>query len=238
MFNLEENLELNNDYNNQRDLILKIFYYSTSVVSLFELIRGQVPEVNLLQLIPGFYLFLLFIFFLFCLFFFRFFLFFPTIIEIKKNPGAKTLGRMSYSLTFQFSIFFFLFIVILNLNTVIPISLESFNTYGEKTLENLWSFNEVINLEIFLLILLTIISQIPTFSNFYLITEENNAFLPRFWKGITLMIVIISGFLTPTIDGYTQLSFSFSSFSLYILLLLFLKKRVNFKSNGITFFGL
>lgn len=238
MYVLEENIESNIDYNKQRDLLLNSLFYSGGTVPFFELIRGQIPEVNLLQLVPGVYLFLLFLCFLFCSFFLRFLLYVPTIIEIEKNTGGKTIGRPAFSLIFQFSLFFLFFIIILNLNTVIPISLESFNTYGEKTLENLWSFNEVLNLEIFLLSLLTIISQIPVVTNFYLVTEKNNSFLPRFWRAITLSIVVISGFLTPTIDGYTQLSFAFSSFSLYMFVLLFLKNRVNLKSVGIGSFGM
>jgi hypothetical protein len=237
MLNLEENIEFNSSYNTQKDLILKGFFYSISLIILLEWTRGQVPEVNLLQLIPGFYLFLLFVLFLFFLFFSNYVFNIPIFFEKQKNLGTKTLGKINYAINVQFALYLFLFITTFNLNAVIPISLDSFNNYGEKTLESLWSFNEVINLEIFLLILLSIISQIPTFFTLYLSTEQDTYFLPRFWRFIILFIVVISGFLTPTIDGYTQLSFSFSAFSLYIILLLILKRRVNIKYNGITFFG-
>jgi len=237
MLNLEENIEFNSSYNTQKDLILKGFFYSISVIILLELARGQVPEVNLLQLVPGFYLFLLLILFLFFLFLSNYIFNIPPLFERQKNLGTKTLGKINFAITTQLALYLLLLITILNLNSVIPISLDSFNNYDDKTLENLWSFNEVINLEIFLLIILSLISQIPTFLKLYFSTEQDAYFLPRFWRFILLFIVVISGFLTPTIDGYTQLSFSFSSSSLYSILLLILKRRVNMKYNGTIFFG-
>ena len=69
MLNLDETFELNNTYVVQRDLYLKGFLYSFGVVIFIELIRGQVAEVNLLQLIPGFYLIVLFISFVVILYF-------------------------------------------------------------------------------------------------------------------------------------------------------------------------
>jgi len=81
MFNLEENLIFTLLYNNQIDLVLQIFLYSTSVVIVVDFLREQVPEINLLQLIPGFYIFLLFFSYLFLLFFSQFF--FKTITVIR-----------------------------------------------------------------------------------------------------------------------------------------------------------
>ena len=65
MLNLDETVENNNTYLVQRDLYLRGLAYSLGVVSLIDIVRGQVAEVNLLQLIPGFYLILVFIAFLF-----------------------------------------------------------------------------------------------------------------------------------------------------------------------------
>jgi hypothetical protein len=237
MLNLEENLELTNEYNTQRDLIIKSVCYSISIVIVLDLIRGQLPEVNLLQLIPGFYLFILFTFFFFALILSNFLIRISVNLETKKNYGTKTLGRINYSITFIFSLILFFFIGILNFQTVIPISLDSFNSYGEKTLENLWSLNEVIGLEITLFFLLSFISQIPIIINYYLKTEKDIVFLPNFWRLISLSIISISGFLTPTIDGYTQLSFAFSAFSLYLILILFLEKRSLIKFFGISLLG-
>ncbi len=70
MLNLDETFEINNTYVVQRDLYLRGFLYSFGVVVFIELVRAQVAEVNLLQLIPGFYLIVLFISFLVLVFFF------------------------------------------------------------------------------------------------------------------------------------------------------------------------
>jgi len=60
MFNLDEPLVINNSYFVQRDLYLKAFLYSVGVVTFIDFLRNQVSEINLLQLVPGFYLVLLF----------------------------------------------------------------------------------------------------------------------------------------------------------------------------------
>ena len=56
--------------------------------------------------------------------------------------------------------------------------------------------------------------------------------LPEYWKIISFIIFAISGLLTPTIDGYTQLSFAFSSFTLFFLVISILEKRLNLKLTG------
>jgi Sec-independent protein secretion pathway component TatC len=118
------------------------------------------------------------------------------------------------------------------------LSLDSFNTYGEKTLENIWSFDEVINLELILLITLLILSQIPFFILLNVSNEKEKNILPEFWKPLSFIVFIISGLLTPTIDGYTQLSFAFSSLSLYVIIITILGKRIDIKFNttkGLSF---
>jgi len=73
MLNLDETLELYNDYILQRDAYIKSILYSAGTITFLDIIRQQVPEINLLQLVPGFYLFLLFTSFLFLVFFFGLF---------------------------------------------------------------------------------------------------------------------------------------------------------------------
>jgi hypothetical protein len=237
MLTLEENLELNNDYNTQKDWILKSFCYLAIAFFFVDLIRSQIPEIKLLQLAPGVYLFLLFFSFLFLVTFSTFLnkLVFET--EIVKNYGTKTFIRIKILLSREYSNFLFFLIMSLNFKTVIPVTLDSFNSYIEETLENFWSISEILSLESFLVIVLTILSQIPITIIIFFITEKDANFLPKFWRLISLIIVILSGFFTPTIDGYTQLSFSFSGFSLFLVLLSFLKKRVTIKFNGIVLLG-
>ena len=78
------------------------------------------------------------------------------------------------------------------------------------------------------------ISQIPISLICTLNTERETNFLPEFWKIVSLVIFIISGFLTPTIDGYTQLSFAFSALSLYLILINLLIKRTDIKFNSLN----
>jgi len=65
MLNLDETLYLTDSYIKQKDFYLKSFLYSFGVLLFVDILRNQVSEVNLLQLVPGFYLILLFFFHLF-----------------------------------------------------------------------------------------------------------------------------------------------------------------------------
>jgi hypothetical protein len=237
MLNLEENLTLNNDYIFQQDFYIKGFCYAGSTVIVIDFFRGQVSEINLLQLIPGVYLFLLLIFFVLLVGISDFFLRIPIILETKKASGGKTSARFNFSISLKFSLLLYFFLIFLSLNTIIPISFDSFNISGEKALESLWSFNDVISLEMTLLFYLVLFSQIPIIILFFLSTEKSAKMLPKIWRPLTLFIITLSGFLTPTIDGYTQLSFSATAFSVYILVINFLQKRVNIKFNGGSIFG-
>ena len=80
-------------------------------------------------------------------------------------------------------------------------------------------------------------SQIPVISLNTLNTEKDINFLPEFWKTLSLFIFLAAGFITPTIDGYTQLSFALSAVSLYLVVISILEKRVNVKFNSTTVLG-
>ena len=88
-----------------------------------------------------------------------------------------------------------------------------------------------------MLIVLIVLSQIPVISLNTLNTEKDINFLPEFWKTLSLVIFLAAGFITPTIDGYTQLSFALSAVSLYIIVISLLEKRVNVKFNTTTTIG-
>jgi Sec-independent protein secretion pathway component TatC len=155
-------------------------------------------------------------------------------LDNKKEFGTKTLNKIDLFVLNRFSFFFLSIILLFVLNSVIPLSLDSFNSYGEKTLENIWSFDEVLSLEIILLLILVTLSQVPILIVTYVSTEKDSQILPEYWKSLSLVIFLVSGFLTPTIDGYTQLSFSFSAISLYFILINLIQKRVNLRFNGLN----
>jgi Sec-independent protein secretion pathway component TatC len=234
MLNLDETLYLTDSYTKQKDFYLKSFLYSFGVLIFVDILRNQVSEVNLLQLIPGFYLILLFFSFLFLVINSDFISGFSKDLDNKKEFGTKTLNKIDLFVLNRFSFFFLSIILLFVLNSVIPLSLDSFNSYGEKTLENIWSFDEVLSLEIILLIILITLSQVPILIVTYVSTEKDSQILPEYWKSLSLVIFLVSGFLTPTIDGYTQLSFSFSAISLYFILINLIQKRVNVRFNGLN----
>jgi len=166
-----------------------------------------------------------------------FFLRIPFNSENKKSFGTKTVTKVLISLLIKSSIVFLFLTIFASLITVIPIGLDSFNSYGEKTLENIWSIDEVINLEITLITVLIFISQLPTIT-ISIIDELNGIrFLKKYWRAISLFSFIISGILTPTVDGYTQLSFSAFALIFYLVMIVISIKRTIISDLGNTNLG-
>ena len=156
----------------------------------------------------------------------------PVESDNDKVFGTKTIERAETGISVKLSYFLFYCCLGSSLNSVIPLSLDSFNSYGEKTLENIWSFDEVISLEIILLTILLLLCQIPVIFLVSLNNEKEISILPEYWKTLSFIVFIASlaaGLLTPTIDGYTQLSFAFSALSLYLIIIIILTKRLDIK---------
>lgn len=234
MLNLDDTLKASLPYNVQRDFYLKAILYSLGVVIFIDIARSQVAEINLLQLVPGFYLVLLFVFLVLLVVLSNFFSRFAAELDNKKEFGAKTLNKIEISILLKICFFLGTVAIYIGLMNIAPLSLDSFNSYGEKTLENLWSFDELLGLEGILLFLLIILLQLPLIGISSINTEKQLSFLPEFWKIITFVSFLISGFLTPTIDGYTQLSFAALSISIYLFIIVLIQKRITLKFVGIT----
>jgi hypothetical protein len=237
MFTLDDSFSVDNVYTSQTDFYGKAFFYFFGVIFFFELLRTQISEVELLQLVPGFYFFLFFVSFFLFIFFSDIISRFPTQIDNLKGYGTKMRSRMDLNIIFKFSFFLFSTLLGIILNTVIPLSLDSFNSSSQKTLENTWSLNEVLFVEITLLVILLTMSQIPLFFVFNFNTQNSVNVLSQFWKILVLFITLIAGFLTPTLDGYTQISFAISTFSFYLLIVNILQKRMLLKLNIFLPFG-
>jgi hypothetical protein len=237
MLNLDETLLIIYNYKIQRDFVIKIFAYLVGIVIFIDTVRSQVAEIDLLQLVPGFYFFLLAISLLFLVSFSNFYIRLSLRGDTKKEVGTKTVKRMKFQLRMKTRFFLFSLILGILLNTVIPLSLDSFNNSGEKTIENIWSFEEVINLESLLLILLILLSQFPILAISLFTTEKDNVYFPGFWKIVIFVIFVGSGILTPTIDGYTQVSFALSGIFLYILVISIIQKRITTKNSFLSVLG-
>jgi hypothetical protein len=89
MLNLEETLSIIPSYLVQRDLYVKAFVYAGGVLIFIDFLRGQISEVNILQLIPGFYFFSF-------LFLFFFYYFVKSLIRIPLKLINKKLGTNNY----------------------------------------------------------------------------------------------------------------------------------------------
>jgi hypothetical protein len=232
MLNLDETLFTSSRYGIQRNFYLRVLFYSIGTFSVLELLRGQITEINLVQLIPGFYLILAFFSFLLLISLSDAFFRIPSELDTKKECGTKTTTRLELTVLIKFGVFILLVLLYLIVNNIFPLSLDSFESYEEQNLDSLWSFEEVINLEIVLLLIVLTLAQLPNLTIFYITTEKASKYLPIFWKDFSFLVFLISGIITPTIDGYTQLSFAFSGITLYLTLLNMIEKRISLKFFG------
>jgi hypothetical protein len=229
MFHIEETLYILPCYLVQRDFYVKAFVYAGGVLIFFDFLRGQISEVNILQLIPGFIFFLVLISFLFLVTFSNVFI--RTTFELDREAtfGTKTTTKKIIMILGKFAVFIFSTGMLIVLNTLIPISLDFFNSTGEKTLENTWEFGQVLGLEIFLLCVLTILFETPVILIIKKYTEARVKIFPQAWKFLSLMTFLLSGLITPTVDCYTQLSLAFAALSLYLIVITIFKKRLHIK---------
>jgi hypothetical protein len=236
MFNFRKSFKKLFLYRKQKDFVSKIITSSFPVLGLSITIRYQVCETNLLQLIPGFFFIFLFFCFIFLIIFSdsAFLLAKSRKIEL----GTKTVEKIFYIISLKFCIVFLFTGLFLSFLFILPLSLESLNNYSEQNFESLWSFLELLIIEIFLAFLIIVLSQVSTILSFFFTTQNKIIILPRIWKIICFLTFLVSGLITPTIDGYTQISFSFFTLFLYCFFLNFLQKRVNskfFETSSITF---
>jgi len=209
-----------------------------SIIFLFlDGTRNQIPDIDLLQLVPGSYFFL-------CLLSLIFFLLqsqilnrLPFEFDSIKSIGIK--GKIKLELNILLTISFFLFsnVLLISLNTIIPISLDYFENSGEKTLQNFWSLSEIFELETFLFFFLLSFSQIPLIFIFNWNTLNSVKIVSKFWKVILFFMTILAGILTPTLDGSTQLSFVLFTLSFYLFLVNSVLKKSFLKFNSFLSFG-
>ena len=237
MFSLDEAFVSTSRYLEQTDIYWRAFSLAFGVFSMVELIRNQVPEIEVLQLIPGLYLLLLFFSWVFLVFFSNLFQRIPFEVDNRKSCGTKTLDKFELGTISKASIFIAFIQILINLNTVIPIGLDSFNSYGEKTLENIWSLDDIISLESYFLVIIVILSQIPILILLNPSSEKYALTLPGVWRAIGIICFVIGGIVTPTIDIITQISFAGSTFCLYVLLISIVAKRLNLKYREGSIFG-
>jgi len=72
MFSLDEAFFATSGYLEQNDIYWRSISLALGVFTVVEFVRSQVPEIEVLQLIPGLYLLLLFFSWIFFIIFFKF----------------------------------------------------------------------------------------------------------------------------------------------------------------------
>ncbi len=232
MFNFEKTFQIIDSYEKQSISLsnVKVFFYFFPLLKFLDILSLQLPEINFLQLIPGFYFFFVLVFFsLFILtsFFLEKFLFTK---DRNKNFGIKTYSKIFSILKNKKLLFLSIlsfFFVTLNF---FPLSLDSINSYGEKNLENFWSFSEVLNLEVFFIVSFFILCQIPIFFFRSIQSEQKKKIFPNEWKKAFFSSFVLAGIFTPTVDIKTQVIFAFSTIFLYFLFLYWINIKILIKS--------
>lgn len=232
MLNLEETLNISDFYKKQNDFFGKFIFFFFPVLLFLSIFRAQVSEMAILQLVPGTYLVFLFLFLVFLVFFSSIFFFFSKWVDAIKENGTKINNRLSTFLRMKYSIFLFSICYQLSIFSMIPLSLDSFNAYGEKTLESLWSFTEIFFLEFSLSFLLIFFFQFPLFFASWISIEKKIQNLPKFWKFISFFSFLIAGIITPTLDASIQFFLAFIGIFFYFTTILFLQKRLSIKISG------
>jgi hypothetical protein len=232
VLNLDETIVFQKNYESQGDYFIKAICYTVSAIPFLDIVRSQLSEIELLQLVPGFYLLLVFLSFLILFFASAFLVGLPTTIDVKKDGGTKTTIKIQIRVTSRQSIAFLYSTLCVTFNNIIPLSLDSFDFYNEELSKEIWSFGQVVEIEGTLVSFLSFLSQFPVLIIGYLTTEKSLNRLPQVWRLIVLWSTFLSGILTPTVDGFTQFFFSISTTSLYLMIINIIEKRVNIKFIG------
>lgn len=225
MFDFGEGFDEYLEYAEQRDSFIRNIVSSFASFSFLGLIRAQIPEVDVLQLVPGYYFLLVFLSFLFLIIFGE--KIFRPVLETDEElgTGVKNTDRGKLILEQRITFYLLFTLVLFITHTILPISLDSFNSYGTNNVENYWSLDRILELEILLLALLSTFSQTPISLMATQNEQEYTGTLPRSWKLFIFFSLLAAGILTPTVDGSTQISFAISGLVLYFYSLNSLRKQ-------------
>jgi len=107
MFTFDESFDYDPTYELQRDYYGRFFISIVGVILFFEFLKGQISEIDLLQLIPGLYFFLFFIFLLLSVIFANFLFRSAIQIDNLKVYGSKIESKIKMGILLKLSFFFF-----------------------------------------------------------------------------------------------------------------------------------
>ena len=232
MLNMPESLESMPNYRIQRDVYIRFFSYVIGAILFVSLLRAQSPEIDFLQLAPGFILILIFLCSILIIGFSTYLFKIPLELDLKKDLGTKTSEKLELIMIIKFGFVLIGLLMVVVLVLILPVSLDSLDASKDSQVESLWSFQEILKLEVLLTSLILSLSQLPNLTIFSLTSEKDINILREFWQNFSFITFVISGVITPTVDGSTQLSFAFSAISLYLVILAMGGKRANQKFFG------
>ena len=226
MFNVEETISLLFSYVSQRDIFLKLILFSVGSFFVLDLLRSQSVEIDLLQLTPGLYLAFVFLTYIVLFICSRIFLELSFRVDNEKATGTKSLLRSYVIISRKINVFFSSMSLFFSLTILLPISLEYFINSIQKTLENLWSLQEFLGIELIFFVLCTFLFQFPIFFTAPNYVEQKIAFFQQNFKNALFITSILAALITPTVDLNTQLVISGIIFILYLVIQFIFQKQV------------
>jgi hypothetical protein len=232
MLNIEESTFALSFYSKPKDVLITGICVSGTVAFFVDILRQQVPETKLLQLIPGFYIILLFSSFSFLYIYSEIIFKRTNDIDDRRELGSKTVNRLQIPIVAKTSFNFLLSFLFVSLWTLVPISLDSFRAFEEVSLENLWSLEEIIKIDNILITFIVNIAQVPTLAVCYVTTDRLIILASDMWRVVSFIAIVISGVATPTVDGGTQLIFAVAILIIYISTLAYVSRRYLLKYPG------
>lgn len=224
MLNLGETVLTIKRYNQQSAIVFKLFFWTFPTVFFLEYLSLQVPEIKLLQLLPGLIISLLFSLFCFLLFISSFLLKLFTENDLVRYRGTKTFLRFSCKSTLKMIFLVFFIGTYALFNEIVPLSFESFEVAAESNGPSLWSINEFIGIEKSLGCLLAFASCFPFFLFSTPFSIKEIRVFPNFQRNYIFSVCVLAGVLTPTVDAATQINFIIIGITFYFLVNSFLKK--------------
>ncbi len=229
MFNIAKSLEISTFYNQNFSIFSKLIFQLILAFIALEFIRQELAEIKFLQLIPGYYFLLIFFFIIIYFLINSFFTFFPSFLDSKTFLATKSIKKSHYFLFSKFFYFAAFIVLFTSLNSLIPGQFDTFYNYSENTFENFWSFEEFLNFQCILLLILLIISQLAILIFYLLNNHIKSLKLLESFKFSLFAILFLSGVITPSVDLISQIIFSFFAIFFYLFTIHFLLKRISIK---------
>lgn len=228
MFSQDNTFDHQPMYVVQHSKLVRILPYLLVTIELTYFIRQQIPNIRLVQLIPGFIIFTLAFFFSFC--YFSSFYTSKTCqgSDYRQKWGIKNLGFLNRKTQHKLRMLVFSICNYLCSIFFLPLGLQYATSYNRIS-ANAWAVTEFFTVE-FSLIFLTNLFYLFPFSIIYRFNCETKLKkLVSSWKFIWFFNLVLAAIVTPTVDGITQLTYFFFFIILSYFYLLFLQKRFSYQ---------